>query len=149
MKKKKSKKQKPKKENGRPTDYSEQTIVKAVAYINSCRDRKKDVNIPTIEGLAIYLGVTRSTVYEWKDEYKGFSDILGLLMQEQGMRLINKGLSGKYNPTIAKLILSKHGYKDQVGLSGEGEGSPIKVDGNITATIDKIYGASSSVIKEG
>lgn len=124
----------------RPTIYDSKILTKSLKYLSSCRDTKNDVNLPTVEGLGLSLGVSRSIMYEWKESHDEFSDILEEIMREQGKRLINKGLSGKYNSTIAKLILSKHGYKDQVGLSGEGEGESIKIDADITQTLDKIYG---------
>lgn len=125
----------------RPTKYSDKTLTKARDYLDSCEDTKKNVNLPTWEGLSIALEITRETMYQWKAEHPAFSDILEELNKLQAQRLINKGLSGKYNSTIAKLILSKHGYKEQIGLSGEGEGEPIKVHGEITGVLDKIYGS--------
>lgn len=124
----------------RPTDYNETTVSQAKDYINSCKDDAKTVNLPTAEGLALHLGVSRRVLYDWADKYDEFLHILDELNSEQAKRLINNGLSGKYNSNIAKLVLAKHGYKDQLGLSGEGEGSPIKVHADITSTIDKIYG---------
>lgn len=133
---------------GHPTDYTDSTCDEAEEYLTSCVDKKGLVNIPTSEGLARHLGVSRKTLYNWAENHDEFLHILEQLNQNQVIKLISNGLSGKYNSTIAKLVLAKHGYKDQVGLSGEGEGSPIKIDADITTTIDKIYGASSSVIKE-
>ena|SRR3990167_3954161 len=130
---------------GRPSEYNEKVLQKAKEYIASCKDSSKEVNLPTLEGLSLYLKINRDTLYDWKGKYDEFSDILGEIMFEQGKRLIDKGLSGKYNSTIAKLLLSKHGYKDQVGLSGEGEGEPIRMEADVTATINKIYGKSDTV----
>jgi len=124
----------------RPTNYNEDIPKLAKEYIASCKDKGKEVNLPTAEGLAQYLEVTRKTLYNWADEHEEFLHILESLNQEQAKRLINKGLSGGYNSNIAKLILAKHGYKDQLGLSGEEQGEGIKIDVNINAAIDKIYG---------
>jgi len=127
---------------GRPTSYSEEIIEKANKYIDQSKDtdiqvikqsnaekgyemyeNKLKVNIPTIEGLAVYLGVARSTIYEWQKEHKEFSDILEKLLAIQAERLMNNGLSGDYNSTIAKVILTKHGYVDKqesdVNLKGK------------------------------
>ena len=35
-----------------------------------------------------------------------------MLRAKQCVKLLNSGLSGDYNPFIAKALLSKHGYKD-------------------------------------
>ncbi len=126
----------------RPTDYNASTVPQARKYLVSCKDTVKEVNLPTAEGLALYLGVSRKTLYNWADEHDEFLHILDTLNAEQAKRLINNGLSGKYNSNIAKLVLAKHGYKDQLGLSGEGEGDKIKLDVDITGAIDKIYGSN-------
>jgi hypothetical protein len=73
------------------------------------------VNIPSIEWLANHLELHRDTIHQWEKEEgkEDFSDILRELRNEQAKRLINNGLSGAYNPTIAKLILSKHWYVEK------------------------------------
>lgn len=122
--------------------YNEKTILKAEKYIANCKDTPTKVNLPTAEGLARVLDVTRRTLYNWADEHEDFLHILEKLNQEQVVRLINNGLSGKYNSNIAKLVLAKHGYKEQLGVSGEEHGEGIKIDVNITAAIDKTYGSN-------
>ena len=104
-----------KKKMGRPTLYSDEKLKKAWTYIASCKDniKSKKVRLPKAEGLAIYLKVSRDTLYEWAKIHKEFSDILEGINQEQIERLIKKGLSGFYNSTIAKLVLAKHGYKEE------------------------------------
>lgn len=114
---------------GRPLTYSEDMVIKAKEYLNSCVDEKYTlvktegdkstswenkvrVKLPTIEGLAVYLNISRETVYDWETKYDDFSDILGKLRAEQADRLINNGISGDYNPTIAKVLLTKHGYRE-------------------------------------
>ncbi|HEY4503194.1 MAG TPA: terminase small subunit [Candidatus Paceibacterota bacterium] len=118
---------------GRPTEYSENILSKSREYVDSCVDELEDrpktvgtkstsyervikVNLPTIEGLASHLGLARSTLYEWKDKYTEFSDILEILLAHQATALINNGLSGDYNATIAKLLLMKHGYKEDARI---------------------------------
>lgn len=120
---------------GRPIEYNPKIIDKANEYLEFCIDEQYDwtktngdksvsyehriiVRLPSIEGLARYLGVARSTVYKWKEEYPEFSDILEEILSEQADRLISNGLSGDYNPTISKLILTKHGYSDKQEITG-------------------------------
>lgn len=102
---------------GRPTEYSKEMAEEAWGYLTMCNDTIKDnrltVNLPSIEGLAMHLEVSRSTVYLWQKEHPEFSDILEVLLQKQAKALLNNGLSGSYNSTIAKLILTKHGYTDK------------------------------------
>jgi hypothetical protein len=129
---------------GRPTDYSQEILEKAQEYLVSCIDEEYDwtktegdkstsyehrirVKLPSIEGLAKYLGVARSTVYLWEKDYPEFSDILEEILSEQAQRLINNGLSGDYNPTISKLILTKHGYSDKSETDITSGGKPIPI----------------------
>ena len=121
----------------RPTEYNEEMVTKAKEYLLSCEDYELEkgnpdrpvfqmkIKLPSIEGLSIYLGVARSTIYEWKEKYKEFSDILDEIMSEQAERLVNNGLSGSYNSTIAKLILTKHGYSDKIDSDLTSGGKPL------------------------
>ena len=119
---------------GRPTLYSDEMLQKAQEYLANCVDKLQfdedgkvlniGVNLPKAEGLARYLGVHRDTLYEWAKKHAAFSDILEAINQEQVERLINAGLAGRYNPTIAKLVLAKHGYKDSIDHTSGDE--PIK-----------------------
>lgn len=73
------------------------------------------VRIPSIEGFAKYIGVHKDTVYEWEGKETEFSDALESIRLEQRERLMNNGLFGTYNSTIAKLMLSaNHGMKERV-----------------------------------
>lgn len=115
---------------GRPPKYDNNYIKQTREYIDSCEDveekvvitdgdkstgykLKLRVNIPTIEGLAVYLKVHRDTIYAWEKDHEAFSYILGDLRAKQARELLNKGLSGDYNPVIAKVLLTKHGYQDK------------------------------------
>ena len=98
---------------GRPTKLTDALIEKAAKYANSDYMTQSEV-IPTIEGLAVYLDVSRSTIYHWKTENRDFLDILDGLMARQAKELFSNGLTGDFNPTITKLILTKHGYSDRV-----------------------------------
>ena len=52
---------------GRPTKLTDALIEKAAKYANSDYMTQSEV-IPTIEGLAVYLDVSRSTIYNWKTQ---------------------------------------------------------------------------------
>ena len=139
------KKKKKKHPGGRPTKYKgEATIKKAREYIKNCVDemeeivisrnnktgktafeRRLKVKLPKGEGLALHLDITRETMYQWAKEYPQFSDILDQINKIQADRVINEALAGNYNATIAKLLLGKHGYKDESDITTGGQ--PIKV----------------------
>lgn len=111
-------------ERGRPTSYSDETLKKAESYLKVGWQKEGDV-IPTIEGLALCLGISRETVYAWskQEEKKDFSDIVERIMSKQGKTLANGGLKGELNPTITKLMMAKHGYKEsnEVDLTSGGD----------------------------
>jgi hypothetical protein len=122
---------KPKAKMGRPTEYSATFVAKAYEYLAQCQDdefefhktrgEKSDsydrilkVKLPTIEGLAIYLQVAVSSLYAWAELHDDFSKALEDIKTAQKDRLIEKGLSGEYNSTIAKLVLSSnHGMREK------------------------------------
>lgn len=77
--------------------------------------RKLKVNLPSIEGFAIFLKVSRITMYAWEETYPDFAKSLDKIRVEQQKRLVNYGLSGDYNPAIASLMLSSnHNMKKRV-----------------------------------
>jgi hypothetical protein len=125
---------------GRPSLYNDQTCTNAQEYLDSCVDQQYTrvktegdksvsydnlikVKLPTKEGLALHLDVAMDTLYDWGKKYPQFSDILDKLNRMRAERLQNGGLSGEYNSTIAKLLLSKHGYVDRQEVTGA-DGGP-------------------------
>jgi hypothetical protein len=115
----------------RPTEYTPEVINSVRSYLDECIDEqyqliksdgdksttfdnKLKVRLPTIEGLAVYLKIHRDTIYAWEKEHEEFSDIIAELRFKQAEALINNGLSGDYNSTIAKVLLTKHGYRDEI-----------------------------------
>ena len=116
---------KPKHAGGRPPTYDQELVEKARVYLAQCIDESFDrggerpqhalkVKIPTKGGLAVYLGVARETLFDWAKKYQEFSNIMEQMGAVQEERLINNGLSGDYNPTIAKVLLTKHGYREGI-----------------------------------
>lgn len=117
----------------RTSDYKPEYIDKVYEYLeNKCADvvtefhktrgtkantyeQKIEVYLPTKEDFAIYIGVSRKTLYNWSDEHDDFAEALDLILTIQKVRLINGGLGGKYNHVVTDLILSaNHGMKKRV-----------------------------------
>lgn len=112
----------------RPSKYHPEICNKVNEYLEQCKDqevfycksrglysnsytRHLDIKLPSIRDFADYLGIAESTIYEWKKRYNEFSESLDKILQEQIVRLINKGLSGEYRASIVKLILcANHGF---------------------------------------
>lgn len=122
------------KKGGRPTKFDSKTFLKKVEkYLASRQDETEvvrdgkhspvvrlRVKLPTIEGFARFLGVTKQTLFNWEEAYPKVAKGLELIKQEQFQRLIDEGLAGYYNPTITKLILSaNHGMEEETNVKGE------------------------------
>lgn len=109
---------------GRPTDYTPKILKAAKEYADLASELaiKADIQntaCPSIAELALTLKVARSTIYLWAKEHPEFSDILERIMAAQEMRLTDNGLNGTYNPTIAKVMLTKHGYTDKQDITSD------------------------------
>lgn len=109
---------------GRPTDYSQEKLDKALDYVENYQDY--DHVIPSVAGLAVVLGVAKKTLYNWADveENHEFLHALSRLSTSQELRLLNGGLSGSYNSTITKLILTNHGYSEKPKEDVDDDESP-------------------------
>ena len=107
--------------NGRPTEYGSEVLEQARHYLENYADEPYSDKIPSAVGLAKALNLSRSTIYLWgtQEGKEEFSDILERVQDSQEHKLINSGLSGDFNPTITKLILTKHGYTDRSELTGK------------------------------
>ncbi len=103
----------------RPTKYDGTVLKQTIEYTENYE--KHGHMIPTAEGLAQVLNVTKKTIHNWADK-KGNEDFLyalGMLKDKQHLELINKGLTGKFNAAIVKLMLvNNHGYMVKKSIEG-------------------------------
>jgi len=125
---------------GRPTTYLPEYVGKVDEYLKISEDQyiqsvtknaitgKKEilrrfvVQLPTRGGLAIFLHTTLTALDSWSKKNPEFQVALEKLAKVQERRLLNSGLSGEYNSTIAKLILSSnHGYAEKTHQEHSGE----------------------------
>lgn len=122
---------------GRPSDYTPELVALAEQYLSAWQTEGHA--IPSIAGLASYLGITRQTVHQWCKEQgkEPFSYIVDQILINQEISLISNGLKGDFNASIAKLILGKHGYSDKVEqeLTGK-DGAPLAITFNGVQTSD-------------
>lgn len=111
---------------GRPSKYTPELIQKAKDYLSDDDDinyKSEGDVVPTVVGLAITIGVVKSTVYDWaEDTEKEFSDMLALCNTKSERALINGSLGNDMNSNIAKLMLSKHGYSESKDIKHTGDG---------------------------
>ena len=90
-------------------------------YIAECLASEK-VKLPTTEGLAMRFNVVRDTLANWAKAYPEFAHVMHDLKATQKEMLLNNGLGGKYNPAIAKLVLShNHGMRENSDVTTGGK----------------------------
>ena len=124
---------------GRPSLFNQEMIERAQEYVwffqqpKSVEEMENDVEvIPSVAGLALYLGVVRSTLYEWGKQNKDFSDTLASLQDVQEVSLLNGGLRGRFNAQISKLALANHGYSDKPVIDEKDEqATPVQIVVNV------------------
>jgi hypothetical protein len=97
---------------GRPTKMTATLMRKAARYVDVYESL--DEKVPSVAGLASYIDVNRSTVQDWRGNSPDFSAIVEKILEKQELKLLSNGLTGDYNASIAKLMLTKHGYSDKV-----------------------------------
>ena len=97
-------------QGGRPTKYNDDILEAARDYLNG--DYEQFGVIPTLERLALVLGVCSETIKQWeKDENKiMFSAIVKGVRNLQADLLMNKCLTNEFNSRTGNLLLAKHGY---------------------------------------
>lgn len=137
--------EKPKKKKsnaGRPTKYSKKYVDLVYKYVDDfavddieefhkTRGEKSDtyervltVKLPTIEGFSLYAKIAESTLYLWQEKHQEFSEALAYLKKHQKQRIIENAMAGRYNQSIARLVLShNHGMveKKEVDHTSGGE----------------------------
>lgn len=121
---------------GEKYKYTPEIVEKAREYLENW-ENIADNAIPTMAGLATYLDINRDTLYEWekqgkeKEEKREMTDICARARQIQEQVLISKGLTKKYDNSLTKLLLTRHGYSDRQEVdhrSGDGSMSPTKIE---------------------
>lgn len=120
--------EKPKHAGGRPTIYDPIFIDKVKDYLKTTG--KEQTSLPTVEGFAIYLDVSRDSLYEWAKKYPEFSDTLKKIELLQKQQLIDDGIYGgkEVNATIVKLMLqNNHGMKERTDTTTNDKDLPTPI----------------------
>lgn len=119
---------------GRPTAYKEEYNQKVDEYLAEQQDYYDDetkthkVKLPTVEGFSTFINTSRSNIFKWAKEHEQFSDSLDKIVKAQHQRLIDNGLAGTYNSTIAKLVLSaNHGMREKADVTTDGKEMPTPI----------------------
>ncbi|MFA5395216.1 MAG: terminase small subunit [Methanogenium sp.] len=89
-------------------------------------EEKINAKLPTVEGFADFIGFTKPTLYNWAKKHKEVKLGIDKIVNQQLVRLIDRGLEGTYNSTIAKLILSSnHGMKEKSDVTTDNQPIPL------------------------
>lgn len=115
---------------GRPTKYDSSMIQQAKDYIAKCG--REATELPTMEGLALELGVDDERIIDYAKKYPDFHAAVKELKYKQKNQLVNDGLYGgkDVNATMAIFLLKvNHGMietEKKILMGGE-DGQPIKI----------------------
>jgi len=121
----------------RPVTFTDELQQKAWEYVDNYAEHGHA--FPSVVGLCDIIKRAKSTIYDWADrDDNQFSDILEAIKEKQELVTFNKSMIGEYNPTIAKLLLGKHGYHDKQDQQLTGaDGGPVKIAAYEVNFVDK------------
>ena len=97
------------------TKYTKPVLIDGgVAYIdNILNEDEKKKTIPSIVGLCLYIGISRSRIYELADKWQEVSDILEYIRMMQEDKALQGGMTNRLNPIFSMFLLKgKHSYID-------------------------------------
>jgi hypothetical protein len=124
---------------GRPTKLTVELLKKAEGYLDWCdtnplkkvkqleKDDGKTIEIcevsprvPTLAGLAGFLEIDKITIYEWAKCNVQFSYLTNRIKNCAEQMLSENGLSGQWNPNMARFLLSSdHGKVEKTANMSE------------------------------
>ena len=99
---------------GRPTKYKPEVIIELNEYLQEAIP--ENMAIPTVEGIALKLGISKKTLYNWAKKNPEFLHALGKLKMMQKEALVKTGIFGgkEINQAIVGLLLKvNHKMSDQ------------------------------------
>jgi len=109
---------------GRKSSYKPAMAQKVVDYTNRCMEavEGQERELPTRAGVAVMLKVSLAAIDTYEKTYPEFKGALNIVRSNQQQQLINRGLNGTGNSTIAKLLLSaNHGMIERKDLNVSGD----------------------------
>jgi hypothetical protein len=136
--------------------FSAEMVEKCYDYINQFHpqyegEKLTEEVVPTVAGMAVYIGVSRRTITNWKnpdkfgddENFNDFQNVYDLLKGIYETNLVNKGLTAEYQPMIVKVLLAQLGYSDSTKIdntSSDGSMTPAPVVDKevVSALIDKL-----------
>ena len=95
---------------GRPTKLTEDVRQKIAEYYTEC---VLSGEVPTAAQLAVILDISKKTLYNWADNDAELLHTLEQIQTLQEATLVKGSLKNLLNPTISKLMLANHGYREK------------------------------------
>ena len=97
---------------GRPTKYKPEIVNKIEAYFQTVG--REQTSLPSVEGLADYLDISKETIYQWGKKHPEFSDAIKKIAIKQKKQLMDDGMYGgkEVNAAMAIFLLKvNHGMR--------------------------------------
>lgn len=107
---------------GRPSKYDPRFIEVAREYLEEANGQ--NMKLPSIEGLAIKIGVDDETIGLWAKAHEEFSATIKELKHKQKEQLMEDGMYGgkEVNSAMAIFLLkANHGMADRIDVTSGGE----------------------------
>ncbi|HZX14948.1 MAG TPA: terminase small subunit [Thermodesulfobacteriota bacterium] len=116
----------------KPTKYSEETLKTYDEYMAEAIPQ--NMKIPTVEGFALKLGISKETLYQWRKIHKEISDALRELKMKQKEYLTEIGVFGgkEINSNIVMLLLKvNHKMIESTHTDITSGGKPLPILGDV------------------
>jgi uncharacterized Zn finger protein len=113
---------------GRPTKYDPSFVQAVDEYL--AQTGKEQTTLPKIASFALFLNVTKKTLYNWEKKYPEFLHALEKLRMKQEEQLLDDGIYGgkEVNPTIVKLALQNNfNYKERQDVTTNDKDIPTPI----------------------
>lgn len=122
-------------QTGRPTKYKPEYCQQIIDFFSDNNNK-----LPFFSAFARTIGIPEETVIDWQDQDEDFRRAYKICKDIQKEKLIEGGLSGKYNPTFA-IFTAKNltDMKDQVETTHN-------VNINVTDYLQQIPERTSQII---
>lgn len=104
---------------GRPTDYDPKYCQMIIEYFEKplaqrVNNKVEANDLPQLTAFARSIGVSRGTLFNWKNQFPEFLDAYNTATQLQEEMLVGNSLQNRYNPYFAQFMLKNcHGWKDK------------------------------------
>ncbi len=111
----------------RTTTYDPTLPERIAAYLDVVErgEHPKDL-VPSIASICVEFNVARKLVYEWSKHHPEMGTVMDRAQEVQHRLLNNGGLSGRFNPKIATLLLGN------LGVTSRQQIDHVSSDGSMT-----------------